>query len=135
MLTYKALNTFIDDIFAFVIKMPTLHRIACLRDDLIFVIFLYQKWHYRTDYSRVNEFGVSFEAGQEENKVENKEDEDAVKKIDDKSKKSKKSGDKDVVMTKEDSGDDDEVEEVDATVDSKGEGLRRRAVDSVEDVD
>ncbi|EDV29106.1 uncharacterized protein TRIADDRAFT_49806 [Trichoplax adhaerens] len=34
MLTYKALNTFIDDIFAFIIKMPTLYRIGCLRDDL-----------------------------------------------------------------------------------------------------
>lgn len=32
MLTYKALNTFIDDIFAFVIKMPTLYRIGCFRD-------------------------------------------------------------------------------------------------------
>lgn len=32
MMTYKALNTFIDDIFAFVIKMPTLYRIGCLRD-------------------------------------------------------------------------------------------------------
>lgn len=34
MLTYKALNTFIDDIFAFVIKMPTLYRIGCLRDGM-----------------------------------------------------------------------------------------------------
>ena len=32
MLTYKALNTFIDDIFAFVIKMPTMYRIGCFRD-------------------------------------------------------------------------------------------------------
>lgn len=32
MLTYKALNTFIDDIFAFVIRMPTMYRIGCLRD-------------------------------------------------------------------------------------------------------
>ena len=31
MLTYKALNTFIDDIFAFVIKMPTMYRIGCFR--------------------------------------------------------------------------------------------------------
>jgi hypothetical protein len=30
--TYKALNTFIDDLFAFVIKMPWMHRIACFRD-------------------------------------------------------------------------------------------------------
>lgn len=29
---YKALNTFIDDLFAFVIRMPMLHRLACLRD-------------------------------------------------------------------------------------------------------
>ena len=42
MLTYKALNTFIDDIFAFIIKMPTMYRLGCLRDDVIFFIFLYQ---------------------------------------------------------------------------------------------
>jgi hypothetical protein len=33
-LTYKALNTFIDDIFAFIIRMPTLHRLACFRDGV-----------------------------------------------------------------------------------------------------
>lgn len=32
MMSYKFLNTFIDDIFAFVIKMPTMYRIGCLRD-------------------------------------------------------------------------------------------------------
>ncbi len=32
MLTYKALNTFIDDLFAFVIKMPTLYRLGVFRD-------------------------------------------------------------------------------------------------------
>lgn len=56
-MVYKALNTFIDDLFAFIIKMPTLHRLACLRDDLIFFIYLYQRYAYRIDYSRVNEFG------------------------------------------------------------------------------
>lgn len=61
MLTYKALNTFIDDIFAFVIKMPTLYRIGCLRDDVIFFIFLYQKYIYKIDPTRVNEFGFSQE--------------------------------------------------------------------------
>ena len=30
-LMYKALNTFIDDLFAFIIKMPTMHRLSCLR--------------------------------------------------------------------------------------------------------
>jgi hypothetical protein len=56
-LTYKFLNTFIDDLFAFTIKMPTLHRLATLRDDVIFFIWLYQGWKYKVDYTRVNEFG------------------------------------------------------------------------------
>lgn len=54
---YKALNTFIDDMFAFIIEMPTLHRIACLRDDVIFFIYLYQKWIYPEDKTRANEYG------------------------------------------------------------------------------
>ncbi|RWS05666.1 cleft lip and palate transmembrane protein 1-like protein [Dinothrombium tinctorium] len=61
MLTYKFLNTFIDDIFAFVIKMPTMYRLGCFRDDIIFLIYLYQRWIYRVDPKRVNEFGVSGE--------------------------------------------------------------------------
>ena len=28
---YKAFNTFIDDLFAFIITMPTAHRVACFR--------------------------------------------------------------------------------------------------------
>merc|ERR550532_1230730 len=59
MMTYKALNTFIDDIFAFVIKMPTMYRLGCFRDDIVFFIFLYQRYIYRVDHSRVNEFGYS----------------------------------------------------------------------------
>ncbi|KAI0413667.1 hypothetical protein EKO27_g9113 [Xylaria grammica] len=54
---YKFLNTFIDDLFAFTIKMPFLHRLATLRDDVIFFIYLYQRWAYKIDYTRVNEFG------------------------------------------------------------------------------
>ena len=38
---YKALNTFIDDLFAFIIRMPTLHRMSCFRDDIVFAIFMY----------------------------------------------------------------------------------------------
>jgi len=59
MMTYKALNTFIDDIFAFVIKMPTMYRLGCFRDDIVFFIFLYQRYIYKEDKSRVNEFGFS----------------------------------------------------------------------------
>jgi len=65
-LAYKAVNTVIDDLFAFIIKMPALHRLACFRDDLVFAIFLYQRWAYRVDMTRVNEFGQSFSATGEE---------------------------------------------------------------------
>ena len=43
-MAYKGFNTFIDDAFAMMVAMPTVHRIACLRDDLVFFIFLYQRW-------------------------------------------------------------------------------------------
>jgi hypothetical protein len=62
-MTYKFLNTFIDDLFAFTIKMPTLHRLATLRDDVIFFIYLYQRYVYKVDYTRINEFG---QGGEEE---------------------------------------------------------------------
>ncbi|OQR88311.1 CLPTM1-like membrane protein [Achlya hypogyna] len=56
-MVYKSLNTFIDDLFAFVITMPIMHRLACFRDDIIFFVYLYQRWIYRVDKTRVNEFG------------------------------------------------------------------------------
>ncbi|KAE8749540.1 hypothetical protein FOCC_FOCC003805 [Frankliniella occidentalis] len=52
---YKAINTFIDDIFAFIITMPTSHRVACFRDDIVFLIYLYQRWLYPVDQSRLEE--------------------------------------------------------------------------------
>lgn len=62
---YKAFNTFIDDLFAFIITMPTAHRVACFRDDIVFVIYLYQRWLYPVDKKRVNEFGESYEKEKE----------------------------------------------------------------------
>lgn len=41
MMTYKFLNTFIDDIFAFVIKMPTMYRLGCFRDGECFFKFVF----------------------------------------------------------------------------------------------
>jgi Cleft lip and palate transmembrane protein 1 (CLPTM1) len=58
---YKVFNTFIDDVFAFAIEMPLSHRIACLRDDVIFFGFLYQRWIYPVDKARANEFGRAYE--------------------------------------------------------------------------
>ena len=44
---FKFLNTIIDDLFAFAVKTPILYRIFCFKDDVIFVIYLYQMWIYR----------------------------------------------------------------------------------------
>jgi len=51
-LFYKFLNTIIDFLFPFIITMPTMHRISCFRDDVIFVVYLYQRYKYRVDKTR-----------------------------------------------------------------------------------
>lgn len=56
-LTYKFLNSIVDDFFAFIIVQPRLARLACFRDDIVFLIFMYQMWIYKTDKTRSNEFG------------------------------------------------------------------------------
>ena len=71
-MTYKFLNTFIDDLFAFTIKMPTLHRLATLRDDVIFFVYLYQSYKYKVDHTRVNEFGQGGDEEEVEEKIANK---------------------------------------------------------------
>jgi len=58
-LCYKFLNTFIDDLFAFIIRMPTMARISCFRDDVVFFIYLFQRWMYPVDTSRPVEGGNS----------------------------------------------------------------------------
>ncbi|CAB1350807.1 unnamed protein product [Coregonus sp. 'balchen'] len=70
---YKAFNTFIDDIFAFIITMPTSHRLACFRDDVVFLVYLYQRWLYPVDKTRMNEYGLSYD---EEEKPKGKVHED-----------------------------------------------------------
>lgn len=69
-MTYKFLNTIIDDLFAFVIKMPTLHRLAVFRDDVVFAVYLYQRWIYRVDATRANEFGFVAAEAEAEGAVE-----------------------------------------------------------------
>lgn len=43
---------------------------------MVFLVYLYQKYKYKVDYSRVNEFGVSgddLKQSKEEKPIENKE--------------------------------------------------------------
>lgn len=54
-LGYRFFNTIIDDFFAFIIHVPTLHRISCFRDDIVFVVYLYQRYIYPVDRNRVDE--------------------------------------------------------------------------------
>jgi len=74
---YKSLSTVVDDFFAFCIKMPILHRLACFRDDVVFLVFLYQRWIYRVDPKRVNEYGQVLVA--DEDSAEKKEGDEAKK--------------------------------------------------------
>lgn len=68
--------------FRFCIKMPFLHRLACFRDDVVFLIFLYQRWIYRIDPKRVNEYGqvmaADGQAASTEETVEGKGEKTAV---------------------------------------------------------
>ena len=62
-LIYRFINTIIDDLFAFMVTMPALRRAMYFRDgtyyhnlDIIFLIYLFQRYIYRTDYSRKTVF-------------------------------------------------------------------------------
>lgn len=52
--------------------MPWLHRIACFRDDAVFVVLLYQRWIYRVDPRRENEYGQVSGSGLKETGKEGK---------------------------------------------------------------
>jgi len=60
-LGYKFVNTFIDDLFAFIIRMPTMARMSCFRDDVVFIIYLWQRYLYPVDASRPVEGGGEME--------------------------------------------------------------------------
>ncbi|KAL3787435.1 hypothetical protein HJC23_001832 [Cyclotella cryptica] len=60
-LGYKFVNTFIDDLFAFIIRMPTMARMSCFRDDVVFIIYLWQRYLYPVDASRPMEGGGEME--------------------------------------------------------------------------
>ena len=56
LLVYKIVATFADDAFAWLVEMPLKYRLMTLRDDVVFVVFLYQWWAYRVDGSRQHEY-------------------------------------------------------------------------------
>ena len=46
------------------------HRVMTLRDDLVFFIYLYQRYLYPVDKKRANEFGRAYEEDDESESVE-----------------------------------------------------------------
>ncbi|KAI9222053.1 cleft lip and palate transmembrane protein 1-domain-containing protein [Blastocladiella britannica] len=74
-LTYKFLTTIVDDLFVFVIRMPTLQRLAAFRDDVVFIVFVIQRYLYQVDHTRVNEYG---QGGAEKSDDDDEEDDDVV---------------------------------------------------------
>lgn len=75
---YKFLNTIIDDLFSFVITMPTMHRISCFRDDVIFVIYLYQRYIYTVDNTR-GQFATEKKVVVEEDTADSQKDQETKK--------------------------------------------------------
>ena len=57
-------------VFAVMVSMPMHHRVACLRDDVVFFIFLYQRWLYPVDKRRANEFGFAYERDNDEDNAD-----------------------------------------------------------------
>ncbi len=47
------------------VSMPLHHRVACLRDDVVFAAFLVQLYLYPVDKTRANEYGIAYERGDE----------------------------------------------------------------------
>ncbi|XP_062848307.1 lipid scramblase CLPTM1L-like [Trichomycterus rosablanca] len=58
-LLYKGLNTFISDVFSGTVTTPGPHPLTCFRDDVIFLIYLYQCRIYPVTKSRCREYGAS----------------------------------------------------------------------------
>jgi len=46
-LSYQAVNTFIDDVFMLCIRMPEVQKYSVFRDDIVFVICCVQRWLYK----------------------------------------------------------------------------------------
>jgi hypothetical protein len=51
-LGYRFFNTIIDDLFSFIVKMPTMARVAVFRDDVVFLVYLGQRLAFPVDRAR-----------------------------------------------------------------------------------
>uniref|UniRef100_A0A673HDA5 Lipid scramblase CLPTM1L n=1 Tax=Sinocyclocheilus rhinocerous TaxID=307959 RepID=A0A673HDA5_9TELE len=54
----QGLNTFISDVFSGIITTPGPHHLACFRDDVVFLIYLYQRRWGKHTIGRVSVFAA-----------------------------------------------------------------------------
>lgn len=72
-LVYRALNTVVDDFFVFLVELPTMHRMSVFRDDVVFLIYLWQSWLYgsrRDQLDKTSAPPVAAQADANENNVD-----------------------------------------------------------------
>ncbi|KAJ8004730.1 hypothetical protein DPEC_G00139330 [Dallia pectoralis] len=56
-LMYKAVNTFVNDTFAYIFNTHSCHQLTCFRDDILFLVYVYQRRLYCTNKCRGCEYG------------------------------------------------------------------------------
>ncbi|KAK6327007.1 hypothetical protein J4Q44_G00026520 [Coregonus suidteri] len=56
-LMYKAVNTLVNDAFACVFSTHPSHQLGCFRDEVLFLVYLYQRRLYSTNKTRCREYG------------------------------------------------------------------------------
>ncbi|EAX84311.1 hypothetical protein TVAG_515920 [Trichomonas vaginalis G3] len=79
-LVYKCIGTFIDDLYAILMNLPTLYKITCFRDDITFFIWVFQCCIYKIDNTRSNEYGEILAKLKEEEEDEAEEEMKKIKK-------------------------------------------------------
>ena len=75
-LVYKVITTFIDDLYSYISELPLMYKIACLRDDVVFVVWVVQCFLYPVDPTRANEFGLVEKIHEEDKEADKPKEED-----------------------------------------------------------
>ena len=66
-LVYRFIETVIDDFYVFLVTTPLLHKVMVFREDVIFLLYIYQRIIYKTDPNRIGTAGgMVLERGQVE---------------------------------------------------------------------
>lgn len=56
-LVYRFIETVIDDFYVFLVTTPLLHKVMVFREDVIFLLYIYQRIIYKTDPNRIGTAG------------------------------------------------------------------------------